>query len=94
MSTNDSIDRVVLAFSGGLDTSVIVHWLKENYNCDVIAFAADLGQGEDLSPLHERAEKAGAEDLVIKDLKEEFARDFVMPGLRAQAIYENGYPLA
>lgn len=94
MSRKDSIDRVVLAFSGGLDTSVIVHWLKENYDCDVIAFAADLGQGEDLSPLEERAKKAGATDLVIKDLKQEFAEDFVMPGLRAQAIYENGYPLA
>jgi argininosuccinate synthase len=94
MSNADSIERVVLAFSGGLDTSVIVHWLKENYDCDVIAFAADLGQGEDLSPLRERAEQAGAEDIVIKDLKDEFARDFVMPGLRAGAVYENGYPLA
>jgi argininosuccinate synthase len=92
--SNPNIDRVVLAFSGGLDTSVIVHWLKENYNCDVIAFSADLGQGEDLSPLRERAEVAGAEDIVIKDLKQEFAKDFVVPGLKAQAIYENGYPLA
>jgi argininosuccinate synthase len=93
MSKTD-INRVVLAFSGGLDTSVIVHWLKENYDCEVIAFSADLGQGEDLSPLRERAEQAGAEDIVIKDLKQEFAEDFVVPGLKAQAIYENGYPLA
>jgi argininosuccinate synthase len=92
--SKSDIDRVVLAFSGGLDTSVIVHWLKENYDCEVIAFSADLGQGEDLSPLRERAEEAGAEDIVIKDLKEEFAEDFVLRGLKAQAIYENGYPLA
>lgn len=93
MSASD-IDRVVLAFSGGLDTSVIVHWLKEHYDCEVIAFSADLGQGEDLSPLRERAEKAGAADIVIKDLKQEFAEEFVLPGLKAQAVYENGYPLA
>jgi argininosuccinate synthase len=93
MSKQD-IDRVVLAFSGGLDTSVIVHWLKENYDCEVIAFSADLGQKEDLSPLRERAELAGAEDIVIEDLREEFAEDYVLPALKAQAIYENGYPLA
>jgi argininosuccinate synthase len=92
--SKSDIDRVVLAFSGGLDTSVIVHWLKENYDCEVIAFSADLGQGEDLSPLRERAEEAGAADIVIKDLKEEFAEEFVLRGLKAQAIYENGYPLA
>lgn len=92
--SNSSIDRVVLAFSGGLDTSVIVHWLKENYDCEVIAFSADLGQGEDLSPLRERADQAGAKDIVIKDLKNEFAEEFVLKGLKAQAIYENGYPLA
>lgn len=90
----ENVDKVVLAFSGGLDTSVIVHWLKENYDCEVIAFAADLGQGEDLDPLPERAEKAGAEDIVIKDLRQEFAEEYVLPGLKAQAVYENGYPLA
>ncbi|MGM0381763.1 MAG: argininosuccinate synthase [bacterium] len=89
-----SIDKVVLAFSGGLDTSVIVRWLQENYDCEVIAFAADLGQGEELEPLKERAEVAGASDLVIKDLREEFAEEYVLKGLKAQAIYENGYPLA
>ncbi len=88
------INKVVLAFSGGLDTSVIVRWLQENYGCEVIAFAADLGQGEELEPLKERAAQAGAADLVIKDLREEFARDYVLKGLKAQAIYENGYPLA
>jgi len=90
----NSIDRVVLAFSGGLDTSVIVRWLRENYNCEVIAFAADLGQGEELEPLKERAEEAGAAELVIKDLRDEFAEEYVLKGLKAQAIYENGYPLA
>ncbi len=88
------INRVVLAFSGGLDTSVIVHWLKENYDCEVIAFAADVGQGEDLEPLPERAEAAGAADIHIRDVREEFASQYVMPALKAQAVYENGYPLA
>ncbi len=88
------INRVVLAFSGGLDTSVIVHWLKENYDCEVIAFAADVGQGEDLAPLPERAEAAGAADIQIRDVREEFASQYVLPGLKAQAVYENGYPLA
>ncbi len=94
MMERRKVDKVVLAFSGGLDTSVIVHWLKENYDCEVIAFAADLGQGEDLNPLPERAEKAGAADIEIKDLRREFAEDYVLRGLQAQAIYENGYPLA
>ncbi|MFP4687083.1 MAG: argininosuccinate synthase [bacterium] len=89
-----NINKVVLAFSGGLDTSVIVRWMKENYDCEVIAFAADLGQGENLEPLRERAEVAGASDIVIKDLKREFAEEYVLRGLKAQAIYENGYPLA
>ncbi len=88
------LNRVVLAFSGGLDTSVMVHWLRENYGCEVIAFAADLGQEENLEPLPERAEAAGASDIVIKDLREEFAEEYVLRGLKAQAIYENGYPLA
>ncbi|MFB6356354.1 MAG: argininosuccinate synthase [bacterium] len=94
MSKTENIDRVVLAYSGGLDTSVIVHWLRENYDCEVIAFSADLGQKEDLEPLRERAREAGAEDIVIRDLREEFANDYVLKGLKAQAVYENGYPLA
>lgn len=93
VSTQD-VDRVVLAYSGGLDTSVIVHWLRENYGCEVIAFSADLGQGEDLEPLRERAREAGAYDIVIRDLRREFAREYVLPGLKAQAVYENGYRLA
>ncbi len=94
MSKKRDVNKVVLAFSGGLDTSVIVHWMKENYGCEVIAFAADLGQGENLEPLRERAEVAGASDIVIKDLKKEFAEEYVLRGLKAQSIYENGYPLA
>jgi argininosuccinate synthase len=94
MSKKRDVNKVVLAFSGGLDTSVIVRWMKENYGCEVIAFAADLGQGENLEPLRERAEVAGASDIVIKDLKKEFAEEYVLRGLKAQAIYENGYPLA
>ncbi len=89
-----NINRVILAFSGGLDTSVIVRWLKENYDCEVIAFSADLGQGEDLSSVRERAGEAGATNIVIKDLKQEFIEEFVLRGLKAQAVYENGYPLA
>ncbi|MBI4666974.1 MAG: argininosuccinate synthase [Nitrospinae bacterium] len=87
------IKKVVLAYSGGLDTSVIVRWLIEHYNCEVICFAADLGQGEELKPLHQKAKAAGASKLVIRDLKEEFARDFVFPMLRANAVYEGIYLL-
>jgi len=87
------IDKVVLAYSGGLDTSVIIKWLLEHYGCEVVAFAADLGQGEELSPLQEKAIKTGASKIYIEDLKEEFVRDFVFPMLRANAIYEGAYLL-
>ncbi len=89
----DSVKKVVLAYSGGLDTSVIIRWLIENYKCEVIAFAADLGQGEELEPLKEKAVKTGASKIYIEDLKEEFVRDFVFPMLRANAIYEGRYLL-
>ena len=88
------VKKVVLAYSGGLDTSVIIRWLKEQYGCQVIAFAADLGQGDDLRPLPRRAKAAGADKLIIKDLREEFARDFVLPALQANAVYEGKYLLA
>ena len=88
-----SVRKVVLAYSGGLDTSVIIKWLIENYGCEVVAFAADLGQGEELSPLKEKAIKTGASKIYIEDLKEEFVRDFVFPMLRANAIYEGSYLL-
>ena len=87
------IKKVVLAYSGGLDTSVILRWLKETYNCEVVCFAADLGQKEELSGLEEKALKTGAAKIYIDDLQEEFARDFVFPALRANAIYEGTYLL-
>jgi argininosuccinate synthase len=87
------INKVVLAYSGGLDTSVIIKWLIENYQCEVIAFAADLGQGEELAPLNEKALKTGASKIYIDDLKEEFVSDFVFPMLRANALYECRYLL-
>ncbi len=89
----DSIKKVVLAYSGGLDTSVILRWLKDIYSCEVIAFAADLGQGDELDTVRERALKTGASKVYIEDLKEEFAKDFVFPMLRANAVYEGQYLL-
>ena len=88
-----SIQKVVLAYSGGLDTSVIVPWLKENYGCEVICYCADVGQGEDLSGLEEKALKSGASQLVIDDLREEFAGEYLIPMLKAGAIYERKYLL-
>ncbi len=85
--------RVLLAYSGGLDTTVIIPWLKENYDCDVVCVAADVGQGEELEPLHEKAAKTGAEKLYIEDLRKEFVEDFIWPTLKAGAVYENKYLL-
>ncbi len=87
------IKKVVLAYSGGLDTSVILHWLIETYRCEVIAFCADLGQGEELDGVKEKALKTGATRVVVEDLREEFVRDFVFPCLKANAVYEGGYLL-
>ena len=85
--------KVVLAYSGGLDTSVILKWLKETYNAEVICFAANIGQEEELSGLRQKAIKTGASKIYIDDLREEFARDFIFPMLRAGAVYESGYLL-
>ena len=85
--------KVVLAYSGGLDTSVILKWLREDYGAEVIAFAADLGQAEELDGLEEKAINTGASKVYIDDLREEFVRDFVFPALRANAVYENTYLL-
>jgi len=87
------IKKVVLAYSGGLDTSVIVRWLIETYGCEVICFAADVGQKEELTGLKKKAIDTGASKIYIEDLREEFARDFVFPALRANAIYEGTYLL-
>ncbi|MGI6143706.1 MAG: argininosuccinate synthase [bacterium] len=85
--------KVVLAYSGGLDTSIIIPWLKENYGCEVIAMAADVGQKEELEPLEEKALKTGASKLYIKDVVEEFVTDYIYPTLKAGAIYEGKYLL-
>jgi argininosuccinate synthase len=87
------IKKIVVAYSGGLDTSVIITWLRETYGCEVIAFTADIGQGEELEPLREKAIKTGASKIYIDDLREEFVRDFVLPMLRANAVYEGRYLL-
>jgi argininosuccinate synthase len=87
------IKKIVLAYSGGLDTSVILVWLKETYKCPVIAYAADLGQGDEVKTIKKKAFDTGAEDVIIEDLREEFVKDFVWPALRANAVYESGYLL-
>ncbi len=91
--SDKKINKIVLAYSGGLDTSVILTWLKENYHCEVVAFCADLGQGEELDPVREKAMKTGACAVYIDDLREEFVRDYVFPAFRAGAIYETQYLL-
>lgn len=90
---SDNIKKVVLAYSGGLDTSVIVRWLIETYGCEVVCFAADVGQKEELDGLEAKAINTGASKCYIEDLREEFVRDFVFPALRANAIYEGTYLL-
>ena len=85
--------KIVLAYSGGLDTTVIIPWLKENYDCEVIAVAADVGQGQELDGLNEKAIKTGASKLYIEDLREEFITDFIYPTLKAGAVYEKKYLL-
>jgi argininosuccinate synthase len=87
------VEKVVLAYSGGLDTSIIIPWLKDNYGAEVIAFAADIGQGSELQGLEEKAIKTGASKCIIEDLREEFLREFAFPTLRAGAIYERKYLL-
>ncbi|MCF8118848.1 MAG: argininosuccinate synthase [Deltaproteobacteria bacterium] len=89
----ERINKIVLAYSGGLDTSVILAWLKETYQCPVIAYAADLGQGEELKGIQEKALETGADDVVVEDLRETFVRDYVWPALRANAVYESTYLL-
>jgi len=87
------IKKVVLAYSGGLDTSVILVWLKEHYGCEVVTFTADIGQGEELEPARAKAKKLGVKEIFIEDLREEFVRDFVFPMFRANTIYEGEYLL-
>lgn len=87
------IKKVVLAYSGGLDTSVILKWLQETYRCEVVTFTADLGQGEELEPARKKAEMLGIKEIFVEDLREEFTRDFVYPMFRANALYEGQYLL-
>ena len=88
-----NINKVVLAYSGGLDTSVIVKWLMETYNCEVVTFTADIGQGEEVEPARAKAQALGVKEIYIEDLREEFVRDFVYPMFRANTIYEGEYLL-
>jgi argininosuccinate synthase len=95
MALNDAKDikKVVLAYSGGLDTSVILRWLQETYGCEVVTFTADLGQGEELAPARAKAEAMGVKEIYVDDLREEFVRDYVFPMFRANALYEGVYLL-
>ncbi len=92
MSRN-KVNKVVLAYSGGLDTSVILKWLEEEYGCEVVTFTADIGQGEEVEPARAKAEAMGVKEIYIEDLREEFARDYVFPMFRANAVYEGEYLL-
>lgn len=89
----DKIKKVVLAFSGGLDTSVILKWLQDTYQCEIVTFTADIGQGEEVEPARAKAKQLGVKEIYIEDLREEFVRDFVFPMFRANAIYEGEYLL-
>ena len=88
-----AVKKVVLAYSGGLDTSIILKWLQETYACEVVTFTADLGQDEELEPARKKAEMLGIEEIFVEDLREEFVRDFVFPMFRANALYEGVYLL-
>src|SRR5699024_9224664 len=85
--------KILLAYSGGLDTSIIIPWLKENYDCEVICCAADVGQGEELEPLREKAKKSGELKLYIEDLRDDFITDYIWPTLQMGAVYEKKYLL-
>src|SRR5258705_1124122 len=91
--TSKAVKKVVLAYSGGLDTSVILKWLQVTYHCEVVTFTADLGQGEELGPARQKAEMLGVKEIFMEDLRETFVRDFVFPMFRANALYEGQYLL-
>src|SRR6516165_1044339 len=88
------MERIVLAYSGGLDTSVAIPWLKEKYQAEIIAVTMDLGQGKELEEVRDRALATGAVRAHVLDVREEFARDFIVPALKADAVYEDRYPMA
>ena len=87
------VKKIVLAYSGGLDTSVILKWLQDQYNCEVVTFTADLGQKEEIEPARAKAKSAGVKEIFIEDLREEFVRDYVFPMFRANTLYEGEYLL-
>ena len=87
------IKKIVLAYSGGLDTSVILKWLQNKYECPVVTFTADIGQGEELKPVEKKAKSLGVKEIYIENLQEEFVRDYVFPMFRANALYEGNYLL-
>jgi len=91
MARDSEVKKIVLAYSGGLDTSVMLHWLKEKYGCPILAFVADVGQGEDLPSIEKKAYETGADKVVISDLREEFVREFCFPAMQAHALYEGEY---
>lgn len=91
MARGSEVKKIVLAYSGGLDTSVMLHWLKEKYGCPILAFVADVGQGEDLPAIEKKAYATGADKVVISDLREEFVREFCFPAMQAHALYEGEY---
>ena len=91
MARGSEVKKIVLAYSGGLDTSVMLHWLKEKYGCPILAFVADVGQGEDLPSIEKKAYQTGADKVVISDLREEFVREFCFPAMQAHALYEGEY---
>jgi argininosuccinate synthase len=93
VKAKDNVKKVVLAYSGGLDTSVILRWLQDVYRCEVVTFTADIGQGEELEPARKKAKMAGVKQIFVEDLREEFVRDFVFPMFRANAVYEGEYLL-
>ena len=88
-----NINKVVLAYSGGLDTSVILAWLKDTYNCEIVTFTADIGQGEEVETARAKAKQMGVKEIFIEDLTEEYVRDFVFPMFRANTVYEGSYLL-
>jgi len=92
-NSKKEIKKVVLAYSGGLDTSIILKWLQEEYDCEVVTFTADIGQGEEVEPARAKAQSMGVKSIYIDDLREEFARDYVYPMMRANAMYEGEYRL-
>ena len=90
---SETVKKVVLAYSGGLDTSVILRWLQDSYGCEVVTFTADLGQEDELDEARSKAEMLGIKEIFVEDLREEFVRDYVFPMFRANAIYEGTYLL-